>query len=471
MAKKKKFKTLEITPDGQLKIIPGSSLDAVVAELQSLGSNVTKAQLRAANEQWVTNDKLSKGVFTSQAEIKLNIENLPYEALGLQYRGGASTGGGATGGGTGGSTGGGTNVGTGERTETRRVAMGVTNGIQQWQIFYSDNTFEYKYLNLNNNTWMDSNPYDGVPDQPSGPISFEPEIPEVPIVPTGPTIPAGPQIMAFDVFRDIITSLLGITDAGMLQDIYKASEKYLAEGISTSLIPDLLAGSPDAPASFKAFLGDFNNIKQLGVGVTTIAEFTRARNEYKSLMRYYGLSEYSSDASADKFLMNKVSVNEAAARMDAAYNAIKYADEALKTQLKTYFPSLTDKDIVANILGVGQTVAELQKKIGVSGIRAEAATAGLTGRLSAEELFAQGVSRQEARRGYQEVKAQKPLAEAAASRAQEAPSTVQTELEKESLLGLRSRRRAQLAAREQAYFAGKSGTGNISLGGSTSGAF
>lgn len=377
------------------------------------------------------------------------------------------------------------------KTIVSKTAQDVSGNYQRWLVTYSDGSTEIFSLNLRNNTWSNSlgqsvNPDTGEIIAPEAPNPFGPDFgppqPTGPTAPTGPTLPVtgptgpvtgptGPAIMAFDVFRDIITSLLGITDTAMLQDIYKASEKYLAEGISTSLIPDLLAGSPDAPASFKAFLGDFNKIKQLGVGVTTIAEFTRARNEYKSLMRYYGLSEYSSDAAADKFLMNQVSVDEAAARMDAAYNAIKYADEALKTQLKTYFPSLTDKDIVANILGVGQTVAELQKKIGVSGIRAESATAGLTGRLSAEELFAQGVSREEARRGYQEVKAQKPLAEAAATRAREDASTIQTELEKESLLGLRSKRRAQLAAREQAYFAGKSGTSQVSLGGSTSGAF
>lgn len=456
---KKKFKTFEVTADGQLKIIAGSTLDAVVAELRSLGSNITKAELRAANQQWVANNKLDKGVFTSQAEIKLNVQNLPYDALGLQFRGGVD--GGTTGGTTGGGTG-----GIGQKTETRRVSMEVTNGIQKWQIFYDDGTFEYKYLDLNNNTWMDSNPFDGMPDQPGGPI---PE-PEVPVLPTGPTLPTNP-IMAFDVFRDILTSFLGITDVNMLQDIYNASTKYLNANIDPFLIPDLLAGSADAPASFKMFLGDFNKIKDLDVGVTTLAEFTRARNDYKSLLRYYGMSEIATDANADKFLMNQVSVEEANARMQVAFNAVKYADEALKTQLKTYFPSLTDKDIVASILGVGQSVAELQKKIGVSGIRAESATAGLAGRLSAEELFAQGVSREEARRGYQEVKAQKPLAEAAASRARQEPETIQTELEKESLLGLRSRRRAQLAAREQAYFAGRSGTANISLGGSTSGAF
>ena len=117
------------------------------------------------------------------------------------------------------------------------------------------------------------------------------------------------------------------------------------------------------------------------------------------------------------------------------------------------------------------TVAELQQQIGMSGIRAEAATAGLSGTLTAEELFAQGVTRDRARQGYQEVKATKGLAEAAATRAGQDAKTIQTELEKESLLGLRSKRRAQLAAREQAYFAGKSGTAQVSLGGSTSGAF
>lgn len=375
------------------------------------------------------------------------------------------------------------------KTIVSKTAQDVSGNYQRWLVTYSDGSTEIFSLNLRNNTWSNAlgqsvnpdtgeiitetqNPFGpdfGPPTTPTGPTGPTAPVtgPTVPV--TGPTLPTG--IMAFDVFRDILTSFLGITDVGLLQDIYNASTKYLNAGLDPYLIPDLLAGSADAPASFKAFLGDFNKIKQLDVGVTTLAEFSRARNDYKALLRYYGMSEIATDANADKFLMNQVSVEEANARMQTAFNAVKYADEALKQQLKTYFPSLTDKDIVASILGVGQTVAELQKKIGISGIRAESATAGLTGRLSAEELFAQGVSREEARQGYQEVKAQKPLAEAAASRAREDASTIQTELEKESLLGLKSKRRAQLAAREQAYFAGRSGTSQVSLGGSTSGAF
>lgn len=438
---------------------------------------------------------------------------------------------------------------TGPRTETRRVSMGVSNGIQQWQIFYSDGTFEYKWLNLNNNTWTDFDPNLYGPSGPTPPGGSTgptggagenwPPVPEgktvkerimmdtsgsgiqrwqviytdgtfeyfflnlndktwstinpdtgEPVPPGGevppeeeeedggggggstppPPGPTGPT-MAYDVFRDIMISLLGITDDALLKDIYNASGRYIADGVNAYMIPDLLAGSPDAPESFKLFIGGFNKIKALDIGITTIAEFTRARNDYKSLMRYYGLDEYVSDEAADQFMTNAVSVNEASARMEAAFNAIKYADEALKEQLKTYFPSLTDKDIAASILGVGETVAELQKKIGVSGIRAEAATTGVTGKLSAEELFAQGVSRERARQGYQDVKTLTPLAEAAAARARQAPGDMQEELEKEALLGLRSQRRAKLAAREQAYFAGKSGTANISLGESATGQF
>lgn len=361
------------------------------------------------------------------------------------------------------------------KKETNRSMMDTVGGYQRWLITYDDGSQVYLWLNLETGQWTENNPNDGVPGGEDG-------------GPTGPTIPDSKQgggdddddggatgptgpVMAFDVFKDILTSLLGITDEALLKDIWTASAKYFNAGIDPFMIPDLLAGSADAPESYKKFLGDFTKVKNLDIGVTTIAEFTRARNEYKSLLRYYGLSEVATDENADKFMLNAVSVQEADARMRVAFNAVKYADEALKEQLKTYFPSLSDKDIVASILGVGETVAELEKKISVSGIRAESATAGLTGRLSAEELYSQGVTRQQARQGYQEVKATTPLAEAAAIRASEDASTIQTELEKESLLGLRSQRRARLAAREQAYFAGKSGTTQVSLGGTTSGAF
>lgn len=279
---------------------------------------------------------------------------------------------------------------------------------------------------------------------------------------------------AYEVFRDILVSLVGFdpnTDEQMIRDIYSASDIYFADRIDASAIPTLMAGSPNAPQSYKDYLGKYQAIKNKDTGITTIADFVGARNQYKQLLRMYGLTDIATNDSADKFLESGVSADEAAARMQVAYNAVVYADSALKEQLKTFYPSLTDKDIVANILGVGKSVAELQQQINVAGIKAEEATAGLQSTIGAEELAKQGITRAEARTGFQNVAGSLAGAQAAAQRAGQDASTIQTELEKEQLLGLRSKRRAQLAAREQAMMAGQSGAGQTALSKTSIGKF
>jgi len=282
------------------------------------------------------------------------------------------------------------------------------------------------------------------------------------------------QKPAYEVFRDIMVSLVGFdlsTDEQMIREIYNASDVYFAERISAEAIPTLLAGSPTAPKTYQDYLGKYQAIKATDTGITTVADFVGARNQYKQLLRLYGLSDIANNDSADKFLMNGVSADEAAARMQVAYNAVVYADSELKKQLKTFYPSLTDTDIVANILGVGKTVAELQQQINVAGIRAEEATAGLQSTLGAEELAKQGLTRADARKGFQNVAESLAGTQAAAARAGQDVTTIQTELEKEQLLGLRSKRRAQLAAREQGLMAGQSGAGQTALSKNSIGKF
>ena len=381
-----------------------------------------------------------------------------------------------------------------------KTPQDVSGGYQRWLVTYEDGSTEIFSLNLRTGKWSNTlgqsiNPDTGeiLEEQVANP--FNPDFGPPDLQPdsgtdggtdggtgegdsgtdsgtgsdTGGT-GTGEKIMAFETFKAYMR-LAGIEDDAMAREIYDAGQSFLADGIPASDILDLVAVSGKSTPLFTKFIANFNDIKGTNPEITTIADWMNSRKAYQALLSEFGLNALATYENADQFLKNGVSYNEAADRLNTAYYAIVNADEALKQQLKTYFPSLSTADLVANILGVGKTTQELQKQIGMSGIRAEAATAGLAGKLTAEELYGQGISRERARQGYQEVKAQKPLAEAAAIRAGQSPSDIQTELEKESLLGLRSKRRAQLAAREQAYFAGKSGTANVSLGGSTSGAF
>lgn len=265
-------------------------------------------------------------------------------------------------------------------------------------------------------------------------------------------------------------ALTGIPE-NIARDIFNASETYRAEGIGYGDILDLMTVSKDAPESYKNFITAFKEIKTKRPEITTIAEWMNARKEYKYYLQSFGLGDIATNEYADQFLNNGVSVREMVDRLDTAYYAVVNADSALKEQLKTYFPSVTNADLVKNILGVGKTTEELKRQIGMAGIQAEAATAGVTSVLGAQELYSQGVTREQARKGFQTIAQTGQAIEQAATRAGIDTQGLQTELEKEQLLGLASQRRKQAQTAEQNIFSGQSGTANISLNKSSAGAF
>jgi hypothetical protein len=281
------------------------------------------------------------------------------------------------------------------------------------------------------------------------------------------------QTSAYNTFRDMLFSLAGLTaaDENMIRDMFAAAQGYIANGVSLELIPDIMAGSPDEPDSYKNYVKNFLTIKQTRPEITTIKEWNDSRAAYKLLLEQYGLNNIATNETADQFLINGVSAREAASRMDAAYNAINFADEALKQQLKQYFPSLTPAELAASILGVGQTVGELQRKISVAGIRAEQQLAGFQSTLSAEDVAAQGVSRGQARQGFQQTALEAQSYTAAAQRAGISAVDLQKELESENVLGLASQRRKKIQQAEQNLFSGTSGTANVSLSRSPAGNF
>lgn len=276
--------------------------------------------------------------------------------------------------------------------------------------------------------------------------------------------------MSIDTFMQY-AMLAGVPE-NVARDVFNAalSANYIAEGVDPGDILDLMTVNKNAPESYTNFITNFKEIKTKRPEITTIAEWMSARSQYKYYLQSFGLGDIATNEYADQFLNNGVSVNEAVDRLNTAYYAVLNADSALKDQLKTYFPSVTNADLVKNILGVGKTTEELKKQIGMAGIQAEAATAGLTSTLNASELYAQGVTRESARKGFQTIAQSGKAIEQAASRAGLDTQGLQTELEKEQLLGLASQRRKQAQTAEQNIFSGQSGTAaNISLNKSSAG--
>ena len=139
----------------------------------------------------------------------------------------------------------------------------------------------------------------------------------------------------------------------------------------------------------------------------------------------------------------------------------------LKTQLSSYFPTYGTSDFARALL-TGKTpqdmASQLKRRLTAAEISSEASRAGLaTNAERAEQLQSMGVSRTLARAGYSKIAEQKGITEKLGSIYGQDVTDIQTELEAEQFQGLASQRRKKLEQTEQATFAGRSGTSQVSL--------
>lgn len=354
------------------------------------------------------------------------------------------------------------------KKELRRVAMGVTEGVQQWQIIYDDNSSEYAYYNLYTGQWVDGNPYDGVGSDTGKPVT-----------PPGGVNPAGggsnepppPDGMAKGVFIGILMQLVGITNTAIAEELWNAyfNSEYYGTEVNAALIPDLLVGTGKTPL-FDAEFGAFINIKKNPnntTGITTLADFINARNEYKNLFAVYGLGDLATNANADRFIQGNISLLEAKTRMDAAYDAINNADSILRSQLGSL--NLSGSDLARALLLGKEAAGQLQDRIRTANILAAQVEAGFESLIGAQELARQGVSREQARQGLSVTKLQTPGYTAEAQRQSISTGDLQKELEQENIQGLASARRRRIQSGAIARFSGQSGAITQSLAKRTTG--
>jgi hypothetical protein len=142
-------------------------------------------------------------------------------------------------------------------------------------------------------------------------------------------------------------------------------------------------------------------------------------------------------------------------------------DAATKGQWKTYYPSLTDNDIVAYFLDPKQTLPILEEKVKAAQIGAVAGTAGYgITKERAEEFAKFGVSRADALTGYQEVAGAVPTGKKLSGiYGEESIQYGQTQAEDEFIKNdaQAKLKRNRLASKERAMFSGSSGVDSGSL--------
>jgi hypothetical protein len=254
-------------------------------------------------------------------------------------------------------------------------------------------------------------------------------------------------------------------DNGMpdLADIIVASVKnYGAE--NDALIYQDLRGSE---AYKTRFAGNFERLAA-GKSFLSEAEYLSQERSYQEIMASYGANDLASRDNFNKFIANDVSPAELANRFEVAYNKVQKAvdanDQALLKQLRDMYPGVTDSEIAKSMLLGNEGSNYLKNRINLADVKAGEFESGIKSTLGAEYLTGQGLDRANVRAGLSKVGEQITGASLAAQTfGADNPANIQSELEKENLLGQQSGKVRKLASQARGQMSLVSGTSGGSL--------
>ena len=280
-------------------------------------------------------------------------------------------------------------------------------------------------------------------------------------------------------FGFIFKGITGIDPATnpWVNSLYTVGKKFVDEGQISWQDPNIYnlilndATSPELQGfrdRFSAYLTVRNQRtaagQTVGAGFGSIAEYTALEGEYqKALNSRPAFRSLATQDNIKRFITGTTSVQEVQDRIDNAYFAITTADSALKDQIKQQFPTLTDDDLALTLVTGNTDAVEQKIKFGAAAIAASAKVAGITSASNLEDLSRQGVTREGALKGFQQVARERGGIQQA-SRAFGGNGPTQAELEAEALTGAESASAKRLRSQARAQFGGSSGITTGSLG-------
>jgi hypothetical protein len=269
---------------------------------------------------------------------------------------------------------------------------------------------------------------------------------------------------------DILKETIGVYfaqagDASFVDELSTIIDDYARQGFDADTISVLLPQTRPYQVRFSG------NQARLAAGMSALspAAYLAREEEYSEVLRAYDLEDLATRETFSSLIGGMVSKVELADRVVNVYDRVRNADPALKAELDRVRElsqgALSERDFAKALLTGKDGAQELKRKISTAEISAEARTRGLgVGR--AEQLQQLGVTREQARAGFETISQAQPTFEKLAGiydREVLQPETSQTELEQEVFQGMASERRKRLVQREAAAFAGSSGLAGSAL--------
>ena len=277
------------------------------------------------------------------------------------------------------------------------------------------------------------------------------------------------------VFRSTLKTFFpGAENDTWINELFEAAKPRVTAGFDTNQILDLMLQNGETPEKFnQRFSGIFELDRKRDAGqavyVPSIAEYIRGEEEYTRLVTKFGMPNLATAENFGKIVGNDVSLDEVTDRIATATARVNELDSVTMEQLRVEFPNLQQSDLVQAILNK-ETPQDLQNRITRAEIGVEAKQAGIVSRLGTQALQEAGVTRAQARTGFQALAEYQRVSGAGIAQSQQmfgdttSAEDLQTELEKEALLGQTSKTRKRLESQARAQFGGQSGITTGSLG-------
>lgn len=283
---------------------------------------------------------------------------------------------------------------------------------------------------------------------------------------------------------DAITAVSSLLSSYGIGDLAGPITNAVMKGYSSDTIELIMqdpnSSDPLAVAFQKRFAA--NKIRAAaGKPVLSPAEYLNAERSYAQIMKSYGVPGLGNKEVYSGFLANDVAATEVADRVGLAVDRFQNADANTKMALNTFFPMLSQGDVIAAMLNPEQSLPALKRKVQIAEIGGAALTQNIAtslnasvadtdfkniegGSIGATALAEAGVTKEQAQAGYASIADRLPRAEFLSSISQGDDYT-QKQAEQEQFLGLASAKRAreQLSATEVGRFGGSSGVNKTSL--------
>ena len=239
-------------------------------------------------------------------------------------------------------------------------------------------------------------------------------------------------------------------------------KELITSGASEDTIALQLQDTEEYRLRFKA---NQDRIKK-GLSVLDPSTYLALEDDYRQILRAYGLKQFDNDDYVQQFISNDISTTELSNRVVTAVQRVQNADPAVLATLRGFY-GISDNDLVAYVLDPNQQFQKIERQVAAAEIGSAARLQGINAGVAvSEQLAAQGVTKAQAQKGYATIADILPTAEKLSqiySGVLDEYGLAEAEQEVFNTLASAQRKRRRLIERETAAFSGSSGLGKTSL--------